>query len=390
MHIFIRYAVQAMVLFLVFSPTTKPCIANGYLAYFCEKISALNNLTGKNKAVAYWLLTGVGMIIIQILLGGITRLTGSGLSITEWKPIMGAWPPVHDGAWQEAFEKYQQIAQYKYVNNHFTIDDFKFIFFWEWFHRLWARLLGVVFAIPFVYFLIKKHFSRDMIIPLIILFILGGIQGLIGWIMVSSGLNDTNLYVDHFKLAIHFISALVLLCYTLWFALKLLIPQHQIIIHPALHRFLIFTIILLTVQLIYGAFMAGLKAAMAAPTWPDINGDMIPPGLLQNDWFSYPINVHFVHRSLAYLLFVIVIVGYVKMRRAAKQAQVTTLGKSALWALCLVIAQVVLGIVTVLSAPKIVPGHFGLFEMLAELHQLVAMSLLMAWIVSIFLIRKSR
>lgn len=229
-----------------------------------------------------------------------------------------------------------------------------------------------------------------MIIPLVILFILGGIQGLIGWIMVSSGLNDTNLYVDHFKLAIHFISALVLLCYTLWFALKLLIPQRQIIIHPALHRFLIFTIILLTVQLIYGAFMAGLKAAMAAPTWPDINGDMIPPGLLQNNWFSYPINVHFVHRSLAYLLFIVVIAGYVKMRKAAKQAQVTTLGKSALWALCLVIAQVVLGIVTVLSAPQIVPGHFGLFEMLAELHQLVAMSLLMVWIVSIFLVRKSR
>ena len=369
--------------------TTTAGVATGYLTYFCGKISALNNLTGKNKAVAYWLLLGVGMIIIQILLGGITRLTGSGLSITEWKPIMGAWPPVGNEAWQEAFEKYQQIAQYKYVNNHFTIDDFKFIFFWEWFHRLWARLLGVVFAIPFIYFLIKKYFSRDMVIPLIILFILGGIQGLIGWIMVSSGLNDTNLYVNHFKLAIHFISALVLLCYTLWFALKLLIPQRQIITHPSLHRFLLFTIVLLTVQLIYGAFMAGLKAAMAAPTWPDINGDMIPPGLLHNSWFSYPINVHFVHRGLAYLLFVIIIVGYVKMRKAAKQAQVTTLGKSALWMLGLVITQVVLGIVTVLSAPQIVPGHFALFEMLAELHQLVAMSLLMACITSIFLIRNT-
>lgn len=350
----------------------------------------MNNLTGKNKAVAYWLLIGVAMIIIQILLGGITRLTGSGLSITEWKPIMGAWPPVNEATWQEAFDKYQQIAQYKYVNNHFTLEDFKFIFFWEWFHRLWARLLGVVFAIPFIYFLIKKYFNKDMIIPLVILFLLGGIQGLIGWIMVSSGLNDTNLYVDHFKLAIHFISALVLLCYTLWFALQLLLPQRQIIQQPALHRFLVFTIILLTVQLIYGAFMAGLKAAMAAPTWPDINGDMIPPTLFQNNWFSAPINVHFVHRSLAYVLFVVIIWGYIKMRKAAKLAKVTTLNNSALWALGLVVAQVILGIVTVLSAPKIVPGHFGIFELLAELHQLVAMSLLMALIVSLYLVRKHR
>src|SRR5690606_16919592 len=149
-------------------------------------------------------------------------------------------------------------------------------------------------------------------------------------------------------------------------------------------------IILLTVQLIYGAFMAGLKAAMAAPTWPDINGDMIPPTLFQNNWFSAPINVHFVHRSLAYVLFVVIIWGYIKMRKAAKLAKVTTLNNSALWAFGLVVAQVILGIVTVLSAPKIVPGHFGIFELLAELHQLVAMSLLMALIVSLYLVRKHR
>ena len=142
----------------------------------------------KRRAVAYWLLTGVFMIIIQVLLGGVTRLTGSGLSITEWKPIMGAMPPMGDAAWNEAFEKYQQIAQFKYINNHFTVDDFKFIFFWEWFHRLWARLLGVVFAVGFIYFIVKQYFDRQMIIPFIILFILGGVQGLIGWIMVASGL----------------------------------------------------------------------------------------------------------------------------------------------------------------------------------------------------------
>src|SRR5690606_29641599 len=125
------------------------------------------------------------MIIIQVLLGGVTRLTGSGLSITEWKPIMGALPPMNEKEWNEAFNGYKQIAQYKYLNSHFELSDFKFIFFWEWFHRLWARMLGVVFVIGFVYFLVKRYFDKEMILPFIILFILGGMQGLIGWIMVA-------------------------------------------------------------------------------------------------------------------------------------------------------------------------------------------------------------
>ncbi len=327
------------------------------------------------------------MIIVQVLLGGVTRLTGSGLSITEWKPIMGALPPMSEAAWQEAFEKYKGIAQYKYLNNHFTVGDFKFIFFWEWFHRLWARFLGVVFAIPFIYFLVKRYFSREMVIPLIILFILGGLQGLIGWIMVDSGLNDTNLYVNHIKLSIHFISALVLLCYTLWFALKLLVPAKDIVKDKSLHNFLLGSIALLTVQLVYGAFMAGLKAAMAAATWPTINGDWIPSAMGDNSWINHPINVHFVHRGLAYLLFIIIIVGFVKVSRVARDRSSVTLQRSAMYPLVLVALQVLLGIFTVISAPKIVPGHFGMFEILAESHQLVAMFLLIALTVQLFLVR---
>ncbi len=161
------------------------------------------------RPIAIWLLVGVGMIIIQVLLGGITRLTGSGLSITEWKPIMGALPPMNEHDWNIAFEKYKQIAQFKYLNSYFTLHDFKFIFFWEWFHRLWARLIGVVFLIPFIIFLIQKRFKKEMIRPMIILFLLGALQGLVGWIMVKSGLEDSEaLYVSHYKLAIHFILAL--------------------------------------------------------------------------------------------------------------------------------------------------------------------------------------
>ena len=158
----------------------------------------------KKKAVAIWLLIGVIMIIIQIALGGITRLTGSGLSMTEWKPIMGFIPPINHEQWVEAFKGYQEIAQYKYVNNHFTIQYFKFIFFWEWFHRFWARFLAVVFIIPFIYIIKRKYFLKEMIKPLIILFVLGALQGFIGWFMVQSGLNSSGLlHVIHIRLSIH-------------------------------------------------------------------------------------------------------------------------------------------------------------------------------------------
>lgn len=343
----------------------------------------------KRKAVAYWLLTGVLMIIIQVLLGGVTRLTGSGLSITEWKPIMGTLPPMNDATWNEAFEKYQQIAQYKYLNNHFTIDDFKFIFFWEWFHRVWARLLGVVFAIGFIYFLVRKYFDKEMIIPFIILFILGGAQGLIGWIMVASGLNDTNLYVNHIKLALHFMAALLLLCYTLWFALKLLVPDYKITINKKLNTFTSITIVVLCIQLVYGAFMAGLKAAMAAPTWPSINGMWVPDSLTMHSIVNHPINIHFMHRQLAYLLFTLIVFWFSSATKLSKQNIGSLLSSARWWPFVLVFVQVILGIFTVISAPAIVPGKFGTFEILAELHQLFAMFLLMALVVNLYAVKRS-
>ena len=185
-----------------------------------------------SKPVALWLLTGVAMIIIQVLLGGITRLTGSGLSITEWQPIMGALPPLNDKDWNIAFEKYKEIAQYKLLNSYFSLQDFKFIFFWEWLHRLWARLIGVVFLLPFIIFLFQKRFRKGMVKPLVILFLLGALQGLVGWIMVQSGLEDPDaLYVSHYSLAIHFMLAMMLLCYVFWFALDLLVPVKQFFIN---------------------------------------------------------------------------------------------------------------------------------------------------------------
>jgi cytochrome c oxidase assembly protein subunit 15 len=340
----------------------------------------------KKNAVAWWLIAGVLMIIVQTLLGGITRLTGSGLSITEWKPIMGALPPLNEEQWNKAFDGYKQIGQYKFLNSTFTLSDFKFIFFWEWFHRLWARLLGVVFLVGFAWFNYKKYFSAQMIKPFIVLFLLGGLQGLIGWVMVSSGVNQTNIFVNHIKLSVHFVSAMVLACYTLWFALQLLIPAAQRVVAASLSNFTVAIIAILGVQLTYGAFMAGLKAATVAPSWPTINGMWVPGSLATESLVNNPVNVHFIHRGLAYLLIVVLVAWFIKAAAAAKKSAL--LARVRTWPVLLVVAQVVLGIVTVLSAPRIVWGKFGIFEVLAELHQLVAMFLLMALIVNLYVVKR--
>lgn len=342
----------------------------------------------KQKRVAYWLLIGVFMIFIQIILGGITRLTGSGLSITEWNPIMGAIPPLNETEWQLAFEKYKGIAQFKKLNTGFTLEDFKSIFFWEWFHRLWARSLGVVFAIPFIYFIIKKYFTKNMIMPLVVLFILGGAQGFVGWIMVQSGLNDTDIYVSHIRLSIHFLTAIVLLVYTFWFSLKLLVPKNQLISAKNHNTFILFSIIILSVQLLYGGFMAGLKAAIYAPTWPLIHGQFIPDTLSTKSFVDEPLNVHFIHRTLAYILFILIVWGYFKIRKLAKEQNAQLLGKTALLPAIFVFIQVLLGIFTVLQSLKAPIGKFGTFGTLAELHQIVAILLLLSLVFQYYLINR--
>ena len=308
---------------------------------------------------------------------------------------MGALPPMSDAEWNKAFDAYKHIGQYKYVNSGFTLHDFKFIFFWEWTHRNWARLLSVVFAVGFAFFLIRGYLSKAMVKPFIILFVLGALQGVVGILMVLSGVNTEDIHVNYMWLAAHFISAMVLACYTLWFALKLLIPEEKRTSDKGIHNFTLALIAVLFVQLMYGGFMAGLKAAAAAPTWPLINGSFFPPGLAQHGWLKDPdlsfliLNVHFVHRTLAYILFGLVIWWYFYTRRhTASFGSNQLITKTSVWPVALVCLQVVLGIVTVISAPQIVYGKFGIFESLAELHQLVAMFLLMSLVVNLYVVRR--
>lgn len=338
-----------------------------------------------NKQVAIWLLAGVGMIVIQVLIGGITRLTESGLSITEWKPITGALPPLNDAAWQAEFDRYKVTDQFKYVHQNFSLSDFKGIFFWEWFHRLWARFMGLVFLVGFIYFLATKKFNKKMVLPMVILFILGAVQGAIGWIMVKSGLVPEKYFVGHIELATHFVAALGLLSYTLWFALGLLEAPRKKVVNAGLQKLMLVIITVLFFQLIYGAFMAGLKAAITAPTWPDINGKMIPAELNELSPFlknlvANKITIHFIHRGIAYLLFILI--GYWWYLSAlVKENKLFSRLRSCV--LLLVVLQVILGILTVLNATY--PDRLVLFGVA---HQFVAMLLLMSIVALLFILKR--
>ncbi len=350
-----------------------------------------NSLVQKgNRAVATWLLIGVGMVMVQVLLGGITRLTGSGLSITEWDVVTGAFPPMNDQQWLQEFQKYQQTPQYRLLNTDFGVNDFKFIFFWEWFHRVWARMIGFVFIIGFVYLIAKKYLRKDMINPLLVLFMLGALQGAVGWIMVASGLTGDAVYVKPTRLALHFILALGLLCYTYWFALRLLVPESERTNAAPVRKLNLLLIVFLGIQLMYGALMAGHKAATVAPTWPTINGNWWPDSLWRDsplflNFIDNPITIHFVHRNLAYLLTILVIVWY---RRSSQSATTALIRKYNRLPLLLVVVQVLLGIMSVLTSPEIVPNHWGNFEWMAQLHQLVAMFLLLSLVTMYYLFGK--
>jgi heme a synthase len=343
----------------------------------------MNELHRSSRPVAIWLLVGVGMIMIQVLLGGITRLTGSGLSITEWKPILGTIPPLNDQDWQSAFDQYKQIGQFKQLNFSFTLQDFKSIYFWEWLHRTWARLLAVAFIIPFTFFVFQKRIQKEMIYPMIILFLLGALQGVVGWIMVKSGLNQEDVYVDHIRLAVHFIAALVLLCYTFWFALGLLFQRSGFVFDTGLRKLTSGLAILLLVQLVYGAFMAGLKAATAAPTWPTINGMWIPDGLGSlpglKDLANNPITVQFIHRTIAYLFLLLVLLWWIRARNIRTS---TLLDKTRALPVIFTSIQILLGILTVLYSP-----NRTALLWLGVTHQFMAMLLMLLLVWMMFVVR---
>jgi heme a synthase len=355
--------------------------------YFCSMV--MWKTKSSNRAVGYWVLCGTLMLCIQVLLGGITRLTGSGLSITEWNVVTGVVPPLNASQWASEFEKYKQTPQFHLLNSGFSLSDFKFIFFWEWFHRLWARMVGVVFIVGFIWLLYKRKLKSEMIMPLLILFLLGLLQAAVGWIMVASGLTGDALYVKPTRLALHFIFAIGLISYAFWFSLKLLFPVSRIRNARWIRGFSIVLLALLFIQLLYGALMAGNKAAAIAPTWPTINGDWVPPNLFREsppilNLVSNPVTIHFIHRNLAYLILIGIIGWTVRLFRSGIiRNQRTRL----LLPFGLILIQILLGILTLWASPGIVVNHWVVFDWFALLHQLNGMLLLFSLIYAIYVLR---
>ena len=336
-----------------------------------------NSMRPYPRAVKIWLIVGLIMVVGQIVIGGITRLTESGLSITEWEVLSGAIPPLNADDWQVEFEKYQASPQYAKIFGNITLSDFKFIYFWEWFHRQWARTMGLVFVVGFVVFWRKGFLDAPLMRRLGVVVLLAALAASFGWIMVASGLIDRP-WVNAYKLTLHLALGVTLFAYLLWISLKVIQPVRPAFPQAPVKKLLFPLNFLLIVQLLLGGVMSGARAALPYPTWPDMNGYFLPPPL--RDVTAWPMEnlvnyerslfqpalFQFLHRMTAYTLAVMVLYFTFwcfrqPLTRGIKRANTLLI--------ILLITQVSLGILTVINSQGQVPVGYGVA------HQFVAIAL---------------
>ncbi|HXF55177.1 MAG TPA: COX15/CtaA family protein [Hyphomicrobiaceae bacterium] len=307
---------------------------------------------GEASAVRLWLFSMAALVLLMVAVGGATRLTGSGLSITEWQPILGIIPPLTDADWHDAFEKYRQIPEYRLVNKGMSLAEFKAIYWWEWAHRFLGRLIGLAFALPLAVFWLTGALPRRLGLPLLGLLGLGAVQGFIGWYMVQSGLAD-RVDVSQYRLALHLSLAVLIFGLLLWLALGLG-PEPKPPLRPltaAQKVFAVGLVALLFMQVVLGAFVAGLKAGLTYNTWPLMDGGLVPAGVLALEpWylnlFENVATVQFNHRVAAYVVVLAALWQAIALSRARADAR---LRASAWMLLAAVVAQAALGVWTLLS-----------------------------------------
>lgn len=330
----------------------------------------------RDKAVIIWLLSGCVLLFIMVVVGGITRLTDSGLSMTDWHLVTDTFPPLTHEKWVETFEEYKKFPEYQKINIHndFTLDDYQFIYFWEWFHRFIGRIIGLVFVIPFVCFLIKKRLSRATIQKCFVLLFMGGFQGFLGWFMVKSGLID-NPDVSHFRLALHLTFAFITFAYTFWVALDLIYPEYKAPISKQLRTIARVALIVLLIQIIYGGFVAGLNAGLIHNHWPLMgDGQFMHDSIFLEEstnllrFTEGKSGVQFVHRSMAYIVVAAILLLWYKSRSVILEKTAKT-GINIL--LILVFVQFILGVFTILLA---VPLWLGLVHQIGAFFLLTAMT----------------
>ena len=338
--------------------------------------------SSSRKQIGFWLLIGVVMIFFQVLIRGITRLTESGLSITEWNVVMGSLPPMNSTEWNRVYAEYMQSPQGKIVNSDLSLSGFKNIFWWEWIHRLWARLFAPVFLLPFIYFLFRKMIVRKLRWKLLFVFVLGGLQGALGWFMVSTGLTDVP-WVSPYSLCAHLLLAIILFGYLVWLMLEQFYPKsdcHPELVegHPELVErsvtikksktfFAKIILAIIFIQLGLGAFMAGglAPAAIWYPTWPKIGTAWLPENVFtitNPQWHTLlesPAFVQLIHRSTAYLL--LLLIGWLWMKRKnSSENKNALLFCNAL--LAMIFIQATLGIITVILSVGSVPVLWGVMH----------------------------
>ena len=328
-------------------------------------------ILARDKHIVLWLSSVATLIVIMIVVGGLTRLTESGLSMVDWKIIGGLLPPLSNASWIELFENYKLYPEFKIKNSNMDLNEFKYIFWWEYGHRVLGRLIGIVFLVPFVYFVFKKYFSKKELVVFFLLFFLGLSQGLIGWWMVKSGLVE-NPYVDHLRLAIHLFMAQSILVIISFIILKKLYPSaYKFTSNRRNLKYQFLILLLVTIVTIwYGAFMAGLDAGKSFNSWPLMGGQVIPENLFLDNFYENILHnsvfIHFTHRMLAYLLFFYFIYLFILSKKLInsyfEKFHINLI-------LVLVIIQIALGILTVIYN---VPILFG------SLHQLNGTLLLVA------------
>jgi heme a synthase len=343
--------------------------------------SAENSVVHKvtNNWVKIWLVTGLFMIFVQVVVGGITRLTGSGLSITKWEIVTGALPPLSEAAWGEAFALYRGTPQYAKINEGMSLSDFKFIFFWEYIHRLWARWMGFVFLIPFLIFWKKGWLSPVLMKRLGIVVVLAILAASFGWIMVASGLIDRP-WVSAYKLTLHLSIAFAVFSALLWATLDVWQPNRKVINNRDVRKLGTFVTLVAVLQIMLGGVMSGMKAGLFYPTFPLMNGSYVPNivfHISEWNWSNFehydkntfmPALIQTFHRNMAYLLTILSTFYFFKSKIVAHESEVFNTARYAM--LVTLATQVLLGIVTVMNCVGKIPVGWGV------LHQGTALILL--------------
>lgn len=305
-----------------------------------------------DRAISIWLWGVAALVIAMVVVGGATRLTESGLSITEWQPLLGAIPPLTHADWLTAFEKYQQIPQYHIMNQGMTLDAFKSIYWWEWSHRFLGRFIGIAFALPLVFFWLSGRLKPGSGAKFLGVLALGGVQGFIGWYMVKSGLVN-RVDVSQYRLALHLTTAFAILGLLVWLALEEWPDAARAAagsVTPAIRRMGAFIVAIVVLQVVLGAFVAGLKAGFIYNTWPTMNGQWVPsdywttPAYLT--FFESHAAAQFNHRVIAYFVVAVILIEFWLVMRSAVDRRVRT---TATLLVCAAFGQVGLGIATLLA-----------------------------------------